>query len=65
MLCKALDRFAPERTRTIVIIRPNAPGYNEEIAIQKRKRRRLKRKINGVRLVLKLTGRIIWNSAML
>ena len=43
VLCKALDRLAPKRTRTIVI-RPNAPWYNEEIAIQKRKRRRLERK---------------------
>ena len=37
--CKALDRLTPKRTRTI--IRRNAPWYNEEIAIQKRKRRRL------------------------
>ena len=29
VLCKALDRLAPKRTRTIVI-RPNAPWYNEE-----------------------------------
>ena len=43
MLCKALDKLAPKRTRTIVI-RPNAPWYNEEIAAQKRKRRRLERK---------------------
>nr|XP_058965655.1 uncharacterized protein LOC131792295 [Pocillopora verrucosa] len=40
VLCKALDKLAPKRTRTIVI-RPNAPWYNEEIATQKRKRRRL------------------------
>ena len=40
---EGLDRLAPKRTRTIVI-RPNAPWYNEEIAIQKRKRRRLERK---------------------
>ena len=43
VLCKALDKLAPKRTRTIVI-RPNAPWYNEEIATQKRKRRRLERK---------------------
>ena len=43
LLCKALDKLAPKRTRTIVI-RPNAPWYNEEIATQKRKRRRLERK---------------------
>ena len=43
VLCKALDRLAPKRTRTVVI-RPNAPWYNEEIAIQKRKRRRFERK---------------------
>ena len=41
MLCEALDRLAPKRTRTVV---PNALWYNEEIAIQKRKRRRLERK---------------------
>ena len=40
VLCKALDKLAPKRTRTIVI-RPNAPRYNEEIATQKRKRQRL------------------------
>ena len=43
VLCRALDQLAPKRTRTIVI-RPNAPWYNEEIAIQKRRRRRLERK---------------------
>ena len=43
LLCKALDKLALKRTRTIVI-RPNAPWYNEEIATQKRKRRRLERK---------------------
>ena len=43
MLCKALDKLAPKKTRTIVI-QPNAPWYNEEIAIQKRKRQRLKHK---------------------
>ena len=43
MLCKALDKLAPKRTHTIVI-RPNSPWYNEEIATQKRKRRRLERK---------------------
>ena len=42
VLCKALDKLAPKRTRTIVI-RPNAPWYNEEFATQKRKRRRLER----------------------
>lgn len=35
--------LAPKRTRSIVI-RPNAPWYNEEIAIQKRKKRRPERK---------------------
>ena len=53
VLCKALDKLAPKRTRTIVI-RPNAPWYNEEIATQKRKGEGLN--VNGVRLVLKLTG---------
>ena len=43
VLCKALDKLAPTRTRTIVI-RPNAAWYNEEIGVQKRKRRRLERK---------------------
>ena len=43
VLCKALDKLAPKRTR-IIVIRPNAPWYNEEIATQKRKRRRLERK---------------------
>ena len=43
LLCKALDKLALKRTRTIVI-RPNAPWYNEEITTQKRKRRRLERK---------------------
>ena len=42
VLCKALDKLAPKRTRTIVI-RPNAHRYNEEIAAHKRKRRRLER----------------------
>ena len=42
VLCKALDKLAPRRTRTIVI-RPNAPWYNEEIAAQKSKRRGLER----------------------
>ena len=42
VLCKALDKLAPKRTRTIVI-RPNAHWYNEEIATHKRKRRRLER----------------------
>ena len=43
MLSKALDKLAPKKTRSIVI-QPNAPWYNEEIAIQKRKRQRLKHK---------------------
>ena len=43
MLCKALDKLAPKQTRTIVI-RPNAPWYNEEIATQRKKRQRLKHK---------------------
>ena len=43
MLCKALDKLAPKKTRTIVI-QPNAPWYNEEITTQKRKRWRLKHK---------------------
>ena len=42
VLCKALDKLAPKRTRTIVI-RPNAHRYNEEISAHKRKRRRLER----------------------
>ena len=37
VLCKALDKLAPKKTRTIVI-QPNAPWYNEEITTQKRKR---------------------------
>ena len=43
VLCKALDKLAPKKTRTIVI-QPNAPWYNEEITTQKRKRWRLKHK---------------------
>ena len=58
-----------KRTRTIVIP-PNAPWYNEEIAIQERKRRRLARKwcstgfeIDRVNY-LEQSG-ASWNSAML
>ena len=43
VLCKVMNKLAPVKSRTIVI-RPNAPWYNEEIANQKRKRRRLERK---------------------
>ena len=42
VLCRALDKLAPKRTCTIVI-RPNALWFNEEIATQRRKRRRLER----------------------
>ena len=40
VLCKVMDKLAPVKSRTIVI-RPNVPWYNDEIANQKRKRQRL------------------------
>ena len=54
VLCKALDKLAPKRTRTVVI-RPNAPWYIMRRSLLRRgKGEGLN--VNGVRLVLKLTG---------
>lgn len=47
VLCKVMDKLTLVKYRTIVI-RPNAPWYNEEIANQKRK---VRASINGVLLV--------------
>lgn len=43
VLRETLDKLAPLKSRTIVI-RPNAPWYNEDIAAAKRERRKLERK---------------------
>lgn len=40
VVSKVMDKLAPVKSRTIVI-RPNVPWYNDEIANQKRKRQRL------------------------
>ena len=49
LLRDTLDILAPVKSRTIVL-RPNAPWYNEDIGIEKRKRRRLKRRWHSSRL---------------
>ena len=55
MLCKALDKLAPKKTRTIVI-QPNAPWYCIMRRSPFRRGRGEGSNINGVQLVLKLIG---------
>ena len=42
-LCSILDKHAPVKQRK-VIIRPSAPWYNQEVTLEKNKRRQLERK---------------------
>jgi len=51
VLRETLDKLAPAKSRTLVV-RPDALWYNDDIADQKRKRRRLERKWRSTKLEL-------------